>query len=60
MERETLASNIIHDDAHNVFMAYPRYTSLREDKMQLVASGTMRHPTQQIHFIVKGIIRIQG
>jgi hypothetical protein len=38
MERETLASNIIHDAAHNVFMAHPRHTSLSEDKMQLVVS----------------------
>ena len=36
----------VHDDARDVFMALPRHTCTREDDVQPVMSGAMRHPTQ--------------
>jgi len=44
----------IHDAAHYVFMTHPPHTSIN-------AAGritVLRHLTRQMHFIVKGIIRI--
>ncbi|SRR6266446_7648685 len=34
----------LHDTTHGVFMTLPPYTSTREDEVQPLVSGVMRHP----------------
>ncbi len=36
----------LHDAAHNAFMTLPRHTSTREDEVQPVVEGALRHPPQ--------------
>lgn len=40
----------VHDAAHDAFVTLPCYSSTREDDVQSVGQGALRHPVQEMHF----------